>query len=266
MSRVLTRRGAARLMGRLSGGLFAGVLARPVSAASPPLRVVVPQLPSSLDPHRAVSACDRLIASEIYPGLMVRDAAGAPVAGLADSWTQTADRLIFTLRENLVWSDGTPLTAADVVFSFTRARDPATAAPFARLVEALEGPPVAVDRRTIHFAATRRSSRILDRLCEPVAAIVPRHAPDSLPAGRVVAGPWLVDVAAPALTLRTNPRWRGQGPASEALQLFAADSFDAAADAVVRGEADLTWGWSPAVPGERTTRLLRSDPMLHGNN
>ncbi|HEY9806906.1 MAG TPA: ABC transporter substrate-binding protein, partial [Candidatus Obscuribacterales bacterium] len=41
---------------------------------------------------------------------------------LAESWSISTDkqRVIFTLRPNLQWSDGQPLTAADVVFTFAQ--------------------------------------------------------------------------------------------------------------------------------------------------
>jgi peptide/nickel transport system substrate-binding protein len=39
---------------------------------------------------------------------------------LAESWTISEDkkRIVFTLRENLKWSDGEPLTADDVIFTY----------------------------------------------------------------------------------------------------------------------------------------------------
>lgn len=45
---------------------------------------------------------------------------GAVEPALAESWTISPDkkRIVFTLRPNLKWSDGHPLTAADVVFTY----------------------------------------------------------------------------------------------------------------------------------------------------
>ena len=45
---------------------------------------------------------------------------GEIVPGLAESWEMSDDglRFVFRLRENLKWSDGKPLTAEDVVFSY----------------------------------------------------------------------------------------------------------------------------------------------------
>lgn len=49
----------------------------------------------------------------------------ATVPGLAESWQVSDDGLTvtYTLRDGLVWSDGEPLTADDVVFTIERSRD-----------------------------------------------------------------------------------------------------------------------------------------------
>ena len=49
----------------------------------------------------------------------------ATIPGLAESWEASNDGKTYTyaLREGLQWSDGTPLTADDVVWNITRARD-----------------------------------------------------------------------------------------------------------------------------------------------
>ncbi|ABW27099.1 ABC transporter substrate-binding protein [Acaryochloris marina] len=57
----------------------------------------------------------------IYEGLTTQNGlTGEIEPALAESWEFSADKLkiIFTLRPNLKWSDGTPLTADDVVFSY----------------------------------------------------------------------------------------------------------------------------------------------------
>lgn len=61
----------------------------------------------------------------IFPYTFVGLTTQNPITGetepeLAESWTISDDglRFVFTLRENLKWSDGKPLTAEDVVFSY----------------------------------------------------------------------------------------------------------------------------------------------------
>ena len=49
----------------------------------------------------------------------------SPVPDLATSWERSDDGLTWTyhLRDDVKWSDGTPFTADDVVYTFTRTRD-----------------------------------------------------------------------------------------------------------------------------------------------
>ena len=56
-----------------------------------------------------------------------------PIPGLAESWEISPDGKIYTfhLRTNLVWSTGEPITADDVVYSWIRALNPATASDYA---------------------------------------------------------------------------------------------------------------------------------------
>ena len=53
----------------------------------------------------------------------------APVPGLATSWKPSGDGLTwtFTIRSGVKWSDGQPMTAADVAYTFNRAVNDPTA-------------------------------------------------------------------------------------------------------------------------------------------
>ncbi|MEC4814965.1 MAG: ABC transporter substrate-binding protein [Scytonema sp. PMC 1069.18] len=55
----------------------------------------------------------------IYEGLTTENGVTGEVEpGMAESWKQEGQRIVFTLREGLKWSDGEPLTVDDVVFTF----------------------------------------------------------------------------------------------------------------------------------------------------
>jgi oligopeptide transport system substrate-binding protein len=97
--------------------------------------------PDSLDAHRAQSLSAFNVLRDLYEGLVTEDADGRLVPGLAESWTVADDGLTwtFTLRADLRWSDGAPLTAKHVVDSIRRALDPATLAPYANLLEPING-------------------------------------------------------------------------------------------------------------------------------
>lgn len=65
---------------------------------------------------RVVDASGRVLA--LRPGVTVRDATGKPLEYTGGTITMTQMVVTFTLRAGLLWSDGTPLTAADSVYSF----------------------------------------------------------------------------------------------------------------------------------------------------
>lgn len=59
----------------------------------------------------------------IYEGLITESGlTGELEPGLAEAWEISPDkkRIVFTLRENLKWSDGEPLTVDDVVFTYEK--------------------------------------------------------------------------------------------------------------------------------------------------
>jgi oligopeptide transport system substrate-binding protein len=89
--------------------------------------------PESLDPARSDTVNASRIQDDLFEGLVILDADDRPQPGAAESWTVSADGLTydFKLRAGLQWSDGSPLTAEDFVYSFRRVVDPATASSYA---------------------------------------------------------------------------------------------------------------------------------------
>ena len=93
------------------------------------------QEPATLDVTKAGSNESFAIINDLFEGLVRIDDSGNAQPGLAASW-DTKDNKVWTfhLRPGLQWSDGTPLTAEDVVYSWRRLADPETAAPYASFV------------------------------------------------------------------------------------------------------------------------------------
>jgi oligopeptide transport system substrate-binding protein len=89
--------------------------------------------PETLDPHKTDGAFEMAIEDDMFEGAVRLDPEGKVVPGLAERWEVSADGLLWTfhLRPNLVWSDGSPLTAEDFVWSLRRALAPETASPVA---------------------------------------------------------------------------------------------------------------------------------------
>lgn len=92
--------------------------------------------PESLDPHKTSTVYEAHMLRDIFLGLVTEDAMSEPIPGAAESWTISDDGLTYTfkLRQGATWSDGSPVTAEDFVYSFRRLQDPATAAEYAAML------------------------------------------------------------------------------------------------------------------------------------
>lgn len=147
---------------------------------------------------------------------------------LAESWTSSADGRIvtLTLRDGITWSDGTPFSSADVVFTFQALYDPRTASPLASALT-IAGQPLDVrapDSRTVVVtmaAPFGPGVRVLD-----LVPIMPRHkleaaltagtfakawAPGTPPADLTSIGPFVLTEYQPSarLVFGRNPHyWR----------------------------------------------------------
>ena len=89
--------------------------------------------PESLDPNKCADGNGGEIIWNTFAGLVqAHPATLEPMPEIATRWEVSPDRRTYTfhLRPS-EWSDGTPLTAHDFVFSFRRLLDPRTASKYA---------------------------------------------------------------------------------------------------------------------------------------
>jgi len=90
--------------------------------------------PQSLDPHIVTGQADARVVLTLFEGLTKFNPVNAePDPGVAERWEISADGKFYTfhLRTNAQWSTGGSITAADFVFSWTRALDPKTGSDYA---------------------------------------------------------------------------------------------------------------------------------------
>ena len=89
--------------------------------------------PETIDPalNSAVDGANMVV--QAFETLLIVDKENKIVPGQAETFDVSEDGLTYTfhLRDGLKWSDGTPLTANDFVYSWKRLADPKTAAPYA---------------------------------------------------------------------------------------------------------------------------------------
>ncbi|MGV3772642.1 MAG: peptide ABC transporter substrate-binding protein [Verrucomicrobiales bacterium] len=106
------------------------------------LRIINGKEPETLDPGLLTGQPDGRVALSLFEGLTRYNAVTAePEPGLAESWTISDDgkTYTFSLRPNLKWSTGEPITAGDVVFSWLRVLNPDTASDYAGNLYYIEG-------------------------------------------------------------------------------------------------------------------------------
>ena len=159
--------------------------------------------PDTLDPQRARTDGAFNILRDFFEGLTAVGPDGGAVPAAATSWTVTADGLEYTfqLRDGLKWSNGDRLVAGDYVAGMRRLVDPATASPYAQILEpvvnateitrgekpASELGVAAPDDRTVVIRLRNPAPYLLGLLAQP--GTFPVHGPSLAANGAEFARP-----------------------------------------------------------------------------
>ena len=198
----------------------------------------------------------------------------------ADSWSFSENGLTLdvTLREGLQWSDGAPLTARDVAFTYGLAADPAVGSPRASFVEHMvpEARPRVIDDHHLQF--------VFDRSYDPATMMAHAFGLELLPehilgdADRatlkghtfnqepVVYGPWRVasHQAGQTVVLEPNPAFTGPEDWSPRLRRVILKVLPEAATRMLElksGSVDMVTGLE--VEDAIALRRQRPDIALH---
>lgn len=129
----------------------------------------------NLDPHTANYSSDAQVLNGLYEGLFTFNASTAePEVAIAKSFKISRDRKIWTfyLHSDITFSDGSPITANDVKRSLLEELNPNTKAPYASLLDCIQG---AFEYRTGKTDAdsvkihARNDNTVVITLTEPTA-------------------------------------------------------------------------------------------------
>lgn len=142
------------------------------------ITIGIPQdLEESLDPHKAVAAGTKEILFNIYEGLVKPDSDGNMVPAVASDYTiEDGGRLYtFTLRDGILFHDGTNVTVEDIKYSIERCAD--TSGEGTLLVSAFSNIDRVeiVDEKTVAIYLKEADT---DFLSELTVAIIPEHNTD----------------------------------------------------------------------------------------
>jgi len=135
--------------------------------------------PQTFNPIVAQDASSRSVLAPVFDRLLEQNyLTGALEPGLAAAWTVSPDgrTWTFTLRDGVSWSDGTPLTADDVIFSLDAVFTEGVQTALADLLT-VDGRPIRyrkIDARRIQVA-TETPAGLVPRLIAALD-IIPKHA------------------------------------------------------------------------------------------
>ena len=146
--------------------------------------------PKTIDPHFVSGTWENRIVGDMFIGLTTEGPGGSTIPGAAESWTVSDDGLTYTfaLRDHK-WSDGTPVTAQDFVFSMQRILTPDNAAEYASLLYTIKNAEAvnsgqaapeevavrAIDDKTLEITLEAPAPYFIDQLTHYTAFPVPQH-------------------------------------------------------------------------------------------
>jgi peptide/nickel transport system substrate-binding protein len=209
------------------------------------LIVVIEARLNSLDPRYAESNHDTKLSRLVAPGLTtVEQASMEPKLLLAEKIVEVDDRTIdVVLRPGLRFSDGTPVTADDVAFTYTSALDPKMKAWVLRGFTERFEKVVAIDRLTTRFHLVQPIATFgSDLEFGIVSSRAARSGGGRFPPGRVIgAGPYMIESFKPEeVRLVRNPNWTLGQTAMHRIRVRGVTDANARALMMVGGSADFT--------------------------
>jgi peptide/nickel transport system substrate-binding protein len=165
--------------------------------------------PATLNPLFSTAGVDQGVERQVYGALVAMTHAPEPQLDLAEAVeiSEDAKTFTFTLREGLVFSDGEPLTSADVMFTFLRAIDPRTGSVWRGRLLAIEGAEAydgqsvttvsgleAPDERTFRMTLTTPDATWLLTLGDFAGfCILPEHAFGDIPPEQLQEAPFTLN-------------------------------------------------------------------------
>ena len=146
--------------------------------------------PRFVNPLLALTDADRDLTALTYAGLMGLDGEGNLIPVLAERYRVSEDgqEYTFSLREDAEFSDGTPVTADDVVFTVEKAQDPALRSP--ELANWANIRAEALDARTVVFTLPKPYAPFL---IDTTLGILPADRWRNIPVDEFAFSPLMID-------------------------------------------------------------------------
>lgn len=207
------------------------------------LYVVIESAVRDLDPRFAVTNYDVKLSRLVAPGLTTTDHPSMkPQLALAER-IERVDALTYdaVLRADARFSDGSPVTARDVVFTYTSAMDPDLNSLYGRGFRERFVAVRAVDERRVRFVLHKPLATLMIDLDFGIVSARAAAADRRFPGGRVIgAGPYRIsDTGLDRIDFARNPHYYGAPPPTEHLVVRSVRDAGARALMMVGGSADV---------------------------
>ena len=201
----------------LRGVALAALLSGPALAQQTDLTIALQLEPPHLDPTSAAAgAIDSVLYSNVFEGLTRFMSDGSVVAGLAESWEISEDGTIytFTLREGVMFHDGSMMDAEDVKFTLDRARSEDSANAQKALFVGISEVTV-IDPTTVEVKLSAPDGNFLFNMAWGDAVIVAPESIETIKQSPIGTGPFKFDtwVQGDRIEISRNPDYWGDAPA-----------------------------------------------------
>jgi peptide/nickel transport system substrate-binding protein len=255
----------------------------PLANAADIIRIASPERTTTLDPIASTNSGNIETFGQLYSRLLRRDENGELQPGLAERWEISPDGMEYTFHlRQARFSDNSPLTADDVVFSLLRMRDD-PAASYSLSVASIKMAR-ALDDHTVRVTLIAPNAPFLDALEICFLGIVSksdverRGSQAAFAEQPVTSGPYRVVRWRPGdrIVLEANPYyWRESYPRNSGAELIEVPDVNTRLAMLQAGEVDAVKGilWSQAAPleasglarvPEEPSTLIRVIALNHG--
>lgn len=219
--------------------------------------------PSSLNPMAGYVALDFYFWTASYHLLVDFDEnlgaepAGGPDGGLATDIQVSDDGMEFTytIRDDVVWSDGTPLTAEDVAFTLNLYKFNHAYLP-QNYLTLIDGEIEQVDEDTVRWRTKEPTGLYSGDFPYMYDYILPKQVFEGLEKPKqyenvpqVASGPFMITEFEPGefVRMERNPEWTGPEPAIDEIVHRTFRNEDALAEALRQGEIDFAYFLAPNI-------------------